>query len=148
MGLLLPFLHAALHPARGGSQLLPRSSFLGVSPSREGALLGAFDPAYSAISALVTADPRVKNLTAPELGELVRKVVVRAFDPDSQGSHFAFHHGQQCPECASEQTVLVHETPTPWTEREVHEATHSQWDALTDVEKAAAVEEALTGSLR
>lgn len=123
-------------------------SFLGVSSSREGALLSAFDPAYSAISALVTADPRVKNLAVPEFGELVRKVVGRAFDPNSRGSHFAFHQGQQCPRCASELTVLVHETSTPWTENVVQEASHSQWDALTGVEKAAAVEEALTGLLR
>ena len=123
-------------------------TFLGVSPTPEAAFLDApSDPAYAEIRALVSGNGRTAGMTGMIEGQLIRSVVGRVFDPDSDRSLFTFVGTPPCPRCTSAQIDLLHETEIPWPGT-ISQATHQRWDALTSIEKATAVDRILNDLVR
>lgn len=115
--------------------------WLGVSPSLDAVIFDTVAyPGFEQVRALIesVADEQPRD----DPGLWMAKVLTEVCDPDRDGNRYVFSGTPGCPNCTSTKVETFTATGHPWPDG-AREATHAEWDGLSQQEKLARVRVAL-----
>jgi hypothetical protein len=104
------------------------------------------DSTYQEVNGLLKSHARLRELKPNALAAVLRKSYgLIACDLDQTGNAFQIGMFPKCPSCGSQEMASWEATDPPeFVEKEISPVTHVAWSSLSDAEKAAKVDLALT----